>query len=57
MPEDLKKKPEETKLTLCVAFLFIICLAFILSSHILYNQHIGEVGIPIPNNPLRLQIC
>ena len=43
MPGDLKKKPEETRLRFVVLFLFLGCVSIVLTSHILYHQHIGEV--------------
>ncbi|XP_023329548.1 myogenesis-regulating glycosidase isoform X5 [Eurytemora carolleeae] len=45
MPGDLKKKPEETRLRFVVLFLFLGCVSIVLTSHILYHQHIGELRL------------
>jgi len=45
MPNEIKKKPEDNPLRCVVVVLFALCLGMVLTAHILYNQHIGEVRI------------
>jgi len=48
LPAELAKKPEETKLRVAVFVLFSLCFSLVLASHVLYNQHIGEIRL-FPN--------
>jgi len=43
MPNEIRKKPEENPLRCVVAILFALCFGLVLSVHIIYNQHSGEV--------------
>merc|ERR1712142_1276234 len=45
MPNEIRKKPEDNPLRCVVVVLFALRLGMVLSAHILYNQHIGEVRI------------
>ena len=45
MPNEIKKKPEDNPLRCFVLVLFCVCLAMVLSAHLLYYQHIGEVRL------------
>jgi len=45
MPNEIRKKPEDNPLRCVVVVLFALCLGMVLSAHIMYNQHIGEVRI------------
>eukprot|EP00092_Neocalanus_flemingeri_P006045 GFUD01006514.1.p1 GENE.GFUD01006514.1~~GFUD01006514.1.p1 ORF type:complete len:810 (-),score=153.12 GFUD01006514.1:109-2538(-) len=45
MPNEFKKKPEDNPLRCVVVILFALCFGIVLSAHIVYNQHIGEVRI------------
>ena len=50
VPESMRKKPDETKLRLVVAFFFLVIVFVISLAQILYIQHKGEVsnGILFP---------
>ena len=44
VPDSMRKKPDETKLRLVVAFFFLVIVFVISLAQILYIQHKGEVS-------------